>query len=48
MRRYNVRRFIGHATPSFKDPSEKLTWDSRLIGESQVNFSDGSLKLGVA
>jgi nucleoside-diphosphate-sugar epimerase len=32
MRRYNVRRFIGHATPSFKDPSEKLTWDSRLIG----------------
>lgn len=32
MKTHGVTRFIGHATPSFKDPLESATWVSRLIG----------------
>jgi nucleoside-diphosphate-sugar epimerase len=31
MRRHQVRRYIGHGTPSIPDPHERRTWQTRLI-----------------
>jgi nucleoside-diphosphate-sugar epimerase len=32
MAKHGVKRFIGHATPSFHDPQESSTWSRMLIG----------------
>lgn len=32
MRKHGVKRYIGHATPSFKDPKEEVTWVPRVVG----------------
>ncbi len=32
MKRHGVTRYVGHATPSFLDPRETPTWQTRLIG----------------